>query len=149
MALHTKNVSKGILLLAIIVPSGNCLPSRDSELYTDEILVDNSLNLPRQLMIFINIFSAVLGHWCWNKFVVRHWGSPIWIIEYVLKGWYIIQRTFSLRYRQNLEEDIRPRLLNVRSLTSYMMWFNDFQKCGWFDFYLLLIFVKESIQLFM
>ena len=57
------------------------------------------------LTVFVNIFSAVLN-WYWNKFVVRHWGILILmlIIQGALKEWYIIQRTFSIKHRLNLEE---------------------------------------------
>ena len=103
---------KGTLLLATIVPSGRSqviktvyhhqtMNSTQTKSYSITVW---SHHWPL-LTVFVNIFSAVLN-WYWNKFVVRHWGILILmlIIQWALKEWYIIQRTFSIKYRLNLEE---------------------------------------------
>lgn len=100
----------------------------------------SSLKPPHQLVVSANIFSAVLN-WCWNKFVVRHWGSPIlmsscnepWRNDTLFKerSWWDIACVLKKIYVQG-----------YATLFFHVMWFHDFQKCWWFDFYLLLIFLR-------
>lgn len=107
----------------------------------------SSLKLPDQLVGSANIFWAVLN-WCWNKFVVRHWGSPIlmwfykepWRNDALFKGLFWWDIACVLR---------KINVQGYETLFFHVMWFHDFQKCWWFDFYLLLIFLRIRFKLFM